>query len=63
MNLQIRLSRSVYRRAPLAVGVLLLATVEDQLNALWRVTTPRPWIQRILAYWTLLTLGPLLLGP
>src|SRR5882762_2521042 len=43
-------------------GVLLLATVEDQLNALWRVTTPRPWGQRIVAYWTLMTLGPLLVG-
>ncbi|HEY4470512.1 MAG TPA: YhjD/YihY/BrkB family envelope integrity protein, partial [Stellaceae bacterium] len=30
-------------------GVLLLVTVEDQLNALWRVTTPRPWGQRVLA--------------
>jgi membrane protein len=43
-------------------GVLLLATVEDQLNALWRVTTSRPWVQRVLAYWTLMTLGPLLVG-
>src|SRR5258707_1540939 len=43
-------------------GVLLLVTVEDQLNALWRVTTARPWGQRILAYWTLMTLGPLLVG-
>jgi membrane protein len=43
-------------------GVLLLVTVEDQLNALWRVTTPRPWGQRVLAYWTLITLGPLLIG-
>lgn len=45
-----------------ASGVLLLATVEDRLNAVWRVTTPRPWVQRILAYWTLMTLGPLLVG-
>ncbi len=43
-------------------GVLMLVTVEDQLNALWRVTTRRPWTQRILAYWTLMTLGPLLVG-
>lgn len=43
-------------------GVLLLVTVEDQLNALWRVMTPRPWGQRVLAYWTLITLGPLLIG-
>lgn len=45
-----------------ATGVLLLATVEDQLNLIWRVTAPRPWGQRVLAYWTLITLGPLLVG-
>jgi membrane protein len=45
-----------------ASGILLMATVEDQLNALWRVTVPRPWVQRVLAYWTLMTLGPLLVG-
>src|ERR1700756_2590479 len=43
-------------------GVLLLVTVEDQLNLIWRVTAPRPWVQRLLAYWTLITLGPLLIG-
>ena len=45
-----------------ATGILLLATVEDQLNLIWRVTAPRPWVQRVLAYWTLMTLGPLLIG-
>ena len=45
-----------------ATGILLLATVEDQLNLIWRVTSPRPWVQRVLAYWTLITLGPLLIG-
>jgi membrane protein len=45
-----------------ATGILVLATVEDQLNLIWRVTSPRPWVQRILAYWALITLGPLLLG-
>ena len=42
--------------------VLLLATVEDQLHNIWHVRSPRPWLQRILAYWAILTLGPLLLG-
>jgi membrane protein len=45
-----------------ATGVLLLVTVEDQLNVIWRVTSPRPWGQRVLAYWTLITFGPLLVG-
>jgi len=45
-----------------ATGVLLLVTVEDQLNLIWRVSAPRPWGQRVLAYWALITLGPLLVG-
>jgi membrane protein len=45
-----------------ATGVLLLAAVEDQLNVIWRITSPRPWGQRVLAYWALITLGPLLVG-
>ena len=45
-----------------ATGVLLLVTVEDQLNVIWRVTSPRPWGQRVLAYWALITFGPLLVG-
>src|SRR6201987_2291806 len=44
-----------------ATGILLLVTVEDQLNLIWRVTSPRPWVQRILAYWTLIPLGPRLI--
>src|SRR3712207_5324593 len=42
-------------------AILLLMTIEDQLHVIWKVTTARPWLQRILVYWTLLTLGPLLL--
>jgi membrane protein len=43
-------------------ALLLLATIEDQLQLIWRVASPRPILQRILVYWTLMTLGPLLLG-
>jgi membrane protein len=43
-------------------AILLLMTIEDQLNVIWKVTTHRPWLQRILVYWTLLTLGPILLA-
>jgi membrane protein len=43
-------------------AILLLATIEDQLDAIWKVTSARPFVQRVLVYWTLLTLGPLLLG-
>jgi membrane protein len=43
-------------------AVMLLATIEDRLDAIWRVHAPRGWMMRILAYWAMLTLGPLLLG-
>jgi membrane protein len=45
-----------------ATAILLLATIEDQLHLIFRVTIPRSWGQRLLVYWTVLTLGPLLLG-
>jgi membrane protein len=48
--------------ALVVTSILLLATIEEELHVIWRVTTPRPWVQRVLAYWTVLTLGPLLLG-
>ncbi len=43
-------------------SIMLLATIEDQLDNIWGVTTQRTWGQRIRAYWLILTLGPLLLG-
>jgi len=43
-------------------AVMLLATIEDRLGAIWRVHAPRRWLARILTYWTMLTLGPLLFG-
>jgi membrane protein len=43
-------------------AVALLLTIDRTLNTIWRVRTPRPIGQRVLVYWTLVTLGPLLLG-
>lgn len=43
-------------------AVLLLSTVESSLNTIFRVTRPRPMVPRLLAFWALITLGPLLLG-
>ena len=43
-------------------AVLLLNTITGGFNAIWRVTEARPLALRILVYWSLLTLGPLLLG-
>lgn len=43
-------------------ALALMLTIDRTLNALWRVRQPRPLAQRVLLYWALLTLGPLLLG-
>lgn len=45
-----------------ATSIMLLATVEGAFNAIWRVESPRPLMMRLVAYWTTLTLGPLLFG-
>ncbi len=43
-------------------AVMLLWTIEATLNQIWRVDKPRSMGVRVLTYWTVLTLGPLLLG-
>jgi len=43
-------------------AVMLLWTIEATLNQIWRVETPRSIGVRVLIYWTVLTMGPLLLG-
>ncbi len=43
-----------------AIG--LLTTTERAFNNIWHVSRGRSWISRILNYWGLLTLGPLLIG-
>jgi membrane protein len=46
----------------LVTALTLVLTIDRKLNDIWRVRTPRPLMQRILVYWAVLTLGPLLLG-
>jgi len=40
----------------------LLATIEDAFNGIWRVKRGRKIVQRVLVYWAVITLGPLLIG-
>ncbi len=40
----------------------MMAMVERAFNQIWRVRRPRRLPQRIVTYWTLVTLGPILLG-
>jgi membrane protein len=43
-------------------ALILMATIERVLNRIWRVDRPRRASSRLLVYWAVLTLGPLLLG-
>lgn len=42
--------------------LLLILSIDKALNEIWRVTKPRGIGQRLLVYWALLTLGPLMTG-
>jgi membrane protein len=48
--------------ALIATSVLTMSTVDHVFNRIWRVKTQRPWIQRLMVYWAIMTLGPLLIG-
>src|SRR3954467_9529220 len=43
-------------------AIALVLTIDRTLNAIWRVKTQRPLGQRILMYWAVMTLAPLVLG-
>lgn len=43
-------------------AALMIINIEKAFNAIWRVEKPRRGLQAFLIYWTVLTLGPLLLG-
>ncbi len=43
-------------------SVMTMMTVESAFNVIWRVRKPRPFAQRVLVYWAILTLSPILIG-
>jgi membrane protein len=43
-------------------ALALVLTIDRTLNGIWRVKRRRPLAQRVLIYWAVMTLGPLLLG-
>jgi membrane protein len=45
-----------------ATALLTLLMIDQVFNEIWRVPKPRPLLQRVLVYWVLLTIGPLLIG-
>ena len=52
------------------VGLVILAitalsmmmTIDRTFNVIWRVARPRPLVKRLVVYWAVLTLAPLLIG-
>jgi membrane protein len=54
---------SAFGVGALLVSILLtMWSIEQALNRIWRVPSPRPKLTRFLMYWTLLTLGSLLMA-
>ena len=43
-------------------SIMLLLTIDRAFNDIWRVKRPRPIVQRVFVYWTLITVGPVLIG-
>jgi membrane protein len=46
----------------LVSALMLILTIDGKLNDIWRVRKTRHLARRVVVYWTLLTLGPLLLA-
>jgi len=43
-------------------AMLMMHSIEQAFNTIWRVSRPRSLLQRVLIYWAVLTLAPLLIG-
>ncbi|MEN8126441.1 MAG: YhjD/YihY/BrkB family envelope integrity protein [Planctomycetota bacterium] len=43
-------------------AIKLFSTIENSFNTIFRIPTGRSFIKRMINYWSLITLGPLLLG-
>ena len=43
-------------------AVLLLVSIEKVFNGIWRARRARSLVQRVVIYWTAITVGPLLIG-
>lgn len=43
-------------------SIMLMKTIDEALNAIWRVKKQRPLIIRVLIYWAVLSIGPFMLA-
>ena len=46
----------------IATAIILMSTIEKSFNRIWRVKAERRLVNRLVIYWAVLTLGPLLMG-
>lgn len=48
--------------ALIVTSIMLIRTIDDAFNNIWQVEHRRPLRQRILVYWAIISLGPILTG-
>ncbi len=46
----------------IVVALLLMANIDKALNTIWRVRRKRRFVAKFIVYWSILSLGPLLIG-
>jgi membrane protein len=46
----------------IAASLIMMFTIDRAFNHIWRVKSARPFTQRLLIYWAIMTVGPLLIG-
>src|SRR4030065_247337 len=61
-------TESAARLTTVGIGFLVLTalsmmmTIDRAFNVIWQVARPRPLVKRLVVYWAVLTLAPLLIG-
>lgn len=46
----------------IVIALMLIATIDDAFNRIWLVKKRRSPVSRLLVYWAMITMGPLLIG-
>lgn len=46
----------------IVIALLLISTIDQTINRIWRCTNKRSAVQAFTIYWTILSLGPIILG-
>ncbi len=46
----------------IVIALMLIATIDDTFNRIWLVKKRRSPVSRLLVYWAMITMGPLLIG-